>query len=72
MALDFSNVMTGHYGQMIIDGTVVTLELALGAWLLAMFIALVLVMIRLSNKRFAQLWSRRMSPTTATYRRLFS
>lgn len=55
MALDFSNVMTGHYGQMIIDGTVVTLELALGAWLLAMFIALVLVMIRLSNKRFAQL-----------------
>ena len=45
MALDFSNVMTGHYGQMIIDGTVVTLELALGAWLLAMFIALVLVMI---------------------------
>ncbi|EMG3830393.1 amino acid ABC transporter permease, partial [Klebsiella pneumoniae] len=33
MALDFSNVMTGHYGQMIIDGTVVTLELALGAWL---------------------------------------
>ncbi len=21
MALDFSNVMTGHYGQMIIDGT---------------------------------------------------
>ena len=38
MALDFSNVMTGHYGQMILDGTVVTLELALGAWLLAMFI----------------------------------
>ncbi len=72
MALDFSNVMTGHYGQMIIDGTVVTLELALGAWLLAMFIALVLVMIRLSNKRFAQLLSRRMYPTTAMYRRLFS
>lgn len=72
MALDFSNVMTGHYGQMIIDGTVVTLELALGAWLLAMFIALVLVMIRLSNKRFAQLWSRRMYPITAMYRRLFS
>lgn len=72
MALDFSNVMTGHYGQMIIDGTVVTLELALGAWLLAMFIALMLVMIRLSNKRFAQLWSRRMYPTTAMYRRLFS
>ncbi|MCI4185017.1 amino acid ABC transporter permease [Dickeya dianthicola] len=55
MALDFSSVMTDHFGQMIIDGTVVTLELALGAWLLAMFIALALVVIRLSNKRTAQL-----------------
>ncbi|ATO34866.1 Arginine transport system permease protein ArtQ [Dickeya dianthicola] len=55
MALDFSSVMTDHFGQMIIDGTVVTLELALGAWLLAMFIALALVVVRLSNKRTAQL-----------------
>lgn len=54
MALDFSKVMTGHFGQMIIDGSIVTLELALGAWLLAMFIALVLVVIRLSNNRYAQ------------------
>lgn len=54
MALDFSTVMTGQFGQMIIDGTVTTLELALGAWLLAMFIALMLVVIRLTNNRTAQ------------------
>lgn len=54
MALDFSTVMTGQFGQMIVDGTVTTLELALGAWLLAMFIALVLVVIRLTNNRTAQ------------------
>jgi len=54
MALDFSTVMTGQFGQMIIDGTVTTLELALGAWLLAMFIALVLVVVRLTNNRTAQ------------------
>lgn len=54
MALDFSTVMTGQFGQMIVDGTVTTLELALGAWLLAMFIALMLVVIRLTNHRIAQ------------------
>ncbi len=54
MALDFSTVMTGQFGQMIVDGTVTTLELALGAWLLAMFIALMLVVIRLTNHRTAQ------------------
>lgn len=54
MALDFSTVMTGHFGQLIIEGTVTTLELALGAWLLAMFIALFLVVIRLTHYRVAQ------------------
>ncbi|WP_394541983.1 amino acid ABC transporter permease [Pantoea sp. SGAir0418] len=54
MALDFSTVMTGQFGQMIVDGAVTTLELALGAWLLAMFIALMLVVIRLTNHRVAQ------------------
>lgn len=53
MALDFSSVITGHFGQMIVDGTVVTLELALGAWLLAMVLAMLLVIIRLTNKRLA-------------------
>lgn len=54
MALNFSTVMSGHYGQMIVDGALVTLELALGAWLLAMFIALILVVIRLTGRRSAQ------------------
>lgn len=54
MALDFSTVMTGQFGQLIVDGTVTTLELALGAWLLAMFIAMLLVVIRLSHYRAAQ------------------
>ncbi|WP_343552255.1 amino acid ABC transporter permease [Pantoea sp.] len=53
MALDFSSVITGHYGQMIVDGTVITLELALGAWLLAMVLALLLVVIRLTENRIA-------------------
>lgn len=53
MALDFSSVITGHYGQMIVDGTVVTLELALGAWLLAMVLALLLVVVRLTENRLA-------------------
>ncbi|MEG3129621.1 amino acid ABC transporter permease [Pantoea cypripedii] len=53
MALDFSSVITGHFGQMIVDGTVVTLELALGAWLLAMALAMLLVIIRLTNQHIA-------------------
>ncbi len=53
MTLDFGAVMTGQFGQMIIDGTVVTLKLALGSWLLAMLIALLLVVIRLTHKRAA-------------------
>ncbi|HDX8827640.1 MULTISPECIES: amino acid ABC transporter permease [Klebsiella] len=53
MALDFSTILTGHYGEMIVKGATVTLELALGAWLLAMFIALLLLVIRLSENRIA-------------------
>ncbi|KGT94584.1 ABC transporter permease [Erwinia typographi] len=53
MTLDFGAVMTGQFGQMIVDGAVVTLELALGSWLLAMFIALLLVVVRLTHKRSA-------------------
>lgn len=54
MALDFSTVLTGPFGQTIVDGMATTLELALGAWLLAMFIALMLVAIRLTDSRTAQ------------------
>lgn len=53
MALDFSTVLTGSSGEMILRGATITLELALGAWLLAMFIALLLLVVRLSEKRIA-------------------
>ncbi len=55
MTLDFSAVLTGQYGRMIVDGLVVTLKLAVGSWLLAMFIALLLVVIRLTHQRLAVL-----------------
>ncbi|WJV65768.1 amino acid ABC transporter permease [Pectobacteriaceae bacterium CE70] len=53
MALDFNAILTGHYGRMIVEGATVTLRLALGAWLLAMFIALLLLVIRLTEHRVA-------------------
>ncbi|EXU73798.1 amino acid ABC transporter permease [Erwinia mallotivora] len=58
MTLDFSRILTGQFGQMIVDGMAVTLELALGAWLLAMLIALLLVVIRLTHQRFAEYFVR--------------
>lgn len=53
MTLDFSAVISGQFGQMILAGTLTTLKLALGSWLLAMLIALLLVVIRLSHQRLA-------------------
>jgi len=53
MALDFSTVLTGSSGEMIVRGATITLELALGAWLLAMFVALLLLVVRLSENRIA-------------------
>ncbi|WP_034911500.1 MULTISPECIES: amino acid ABC transporter permease [Erwinia] len=54
MALDFSAVLTGPFSQLIVEGIVTTVELAAGAWLLAMFMALLLVVIRLTHYRAAQ------------------
>lgn len=54
MALNFSTVLTGQHGQMIVNGMVVSLELAVGAWILAMLLAVMLVIIRLSKSRTAQ------------------
>lgn len=54
MALDFSAILTGQHGQMIVDGAVTSLELAVGAWGLAMLLALFLVIIRLTNYRVAE------------------
>ncbi|WP_304165933.1 amino acid ABC transporter permease [Lonsdalea britannica] len=53
MTLDFSAVFTGQFGSMIVEGAIVTLKLALGSWLLAMTLALLLVVIRLTHKRTA-------------------
>jgi len=53
MALDFNAVLAGDHGTLIIKGAIVTLELAVGAWVTAMCIAVVLVIIRLSHSRFA-------------------
>ncbi|MFP1985128.1 amino acid ABC transporter permease [Lonsdalea quercina] len=53
MTLDFSTVFTGQFGSMIVEGAIVTLKLALGSWLLAMTLALLLVVIRLTHKRTA-------------------
>ncbi|MCG8708521.1 amino acid ABC transporter permease [Brenneria sp. 4F2] len=53
MTLDFDAIFTGQFGAMIVDGAVLTLKLALGSWLLAMALALLLVVIRLTHKRAA-------------------
>ncbi|BES86994.1 ABC transporter permease [Pectobacterium araliae] len=53
MALDFTTFMTGRYADVIVEGAMITLKLAVGAWLLAMFIALILLVIRLTERRVA-------------------
>ncbi|AXW86447.1 ABC transporter permease [Lonsdalea britannica] len=53
MTLDFSAVFTDQFGSMLGEGVIVTLKLALGSWLLAMALALLLVVIRLTHKRTA-------------------
>lgn len=50
-SLDFSVILHGQYGHMILDGMWLTLQLAVGAWLLAMVLAMVLVVIRLTRIR---------------------
>lgn len=49
MALEFGTILTGQYLQSIVDGVTVTLELAIGSWILAMLIAMVLLIIRLTE-----------------------
>lgn len=53
MTLDFDAIFTGQFGSMIVDGAVLTLKLAAGSWSLAMILALLLVVIRLTHKRAA-------------------
>ncbi|MDX5629405.1 MULTISPECIES: amino acid ABC transporter permease [unclassified Brenneria] len=53
MTLDFDAIFTGQFGSMIVDGSILTLKLAVGSWSLAMILALLLVVIRLTHKRAA-------------------
>ncbi|QTF10810.1 amino acid ABC transporter permease [Brenneria izadpanahii] len=55
MTLDFGTVFSERYAQMIVDGMVLTLKLAVGSWMLAMILALALVAIRLTQRRYAVL-----------------
>ncbi|CAM3593441.1 ABC transporter permease [Rouxiella silvae] len=50
---DIAAVMQGQYGDMLITGIELTLKLAMGSWILAMILALLLVIIRLTEKRIA-------------------
>lgn len=50
---DFNAILQGQYGEMLLSGIKLTLELALGSWLLAMALAMLLVVLRLANKRLA-------------------
>jgi len=51
--LDFGVVLHGQYGAMLLSGIELTLQLALGSWLLAMALAVLLVLLRLANQRVA-------------------
>ncbi len=53
MLLDVGTVLQGEYGRMFLDGLRMTLALAVCAWTLAMAIALLLVVVRLSEYRWA-------------------
>ena len=47
-------LLNGEFGAMLIKGVQMTLKIAIGSWLLAMVLALLLLMIRLTPSRLAQ------------------
>jgi polar amino acid transport system permease protein len=53
MALEFETILTGDNVQLIIDGLCVTLKLAVGSWSFAMILALLLLVVRLTENRYA-------------------
>lgn len=53
MALEFETILTGDNAQLIIDGLYVTLKLAVGSWSFAMILALLLLVVRLTENRYA-------------------
>lgn len=54
--LDFSAVLTGEHLQWLLSGLLVTIELAIGAWLLAFVVAIVLAVIRATGWKPAELF----------------
>ena len=50
MHFDPASVLQGRYGQLIFHGLAVTIELAFCAWLLAMVLAIVLAVVRLTDR----------------------
>jgi polar amino acid transport system permease protein len=55
MALDFNTLLTGHFGEALLQGAIVTIELALSSWFLAILIALLLVIVRLTDHKTSSL-----------------
>jgi len=53
MALEFETILTGDNAELIIDGLYVTLKLAVGSWSFAMILALLLLVVRLTENRYA-------------------
>lgn len=51
--LGLEKILQGDYLNIIVKGMITTLELAVVAWILAMFIALILVVVRLTNNKMA-------------------
>lgn len=52
-SFDIAAVIQGQYGDMLVTGIELTLKLAIGSWVFAMILALLLVVIRLTEKRIA-------------------
>lgn len=51
---DLGPVLTGDYGVLLLKGASLTLQLMLGAWMLAMALAFLLVVVRLTGKPIAE------------------
>ncbi|NTJ36033.1 amino acid ABC transporter permease [Agrobacterium rhizogenes] len=52
--LDFSTVLTGEHLRWLINGIIVTLELAIGTWILAFAIAILLAVVRMTGFKPAE------------------
>lgn len=51
MHFDPISLLTSHYGHLILEGLATTIELATSSWLLAMFLGIILAVIRLTHHK---------------------